>query len=493
MVNWDLDYLKNQDAKCEIEKYIKEYHRTRPLEVLTIENGIILPQKEADKLKYPNTWMGLGGVLDQNGSFVEISGIKALFSEELVFGGKYEFSELEECGDTVLYMGVFKPHWGHFLMEYCTRLWYSVKINHKYKIAYCGYSCEQGELQRPFREFFRLLDIKEEQLIDIRKPRKFSKIIIPEQSFLRNQYYTEEYKLIVDAAYKNVDKSHTAYEKVYFTRVGFVEKKAKNKEHGEQEIQDTFERNGFKILDPETLSVGEQIFYIRNCKEFAVIPGGASANAVFAAPYTNRVYIRKAFTAIPDMFQIDQMTKAKNVVFIDCYFAPYKMFPVGYGGGPHFMGATKEFFMYLNANKMKKLRTEIYYIELIKTWHWLTRIWLKSMVKIQRDKMDYHKIRRIINRLLKQKEEKFILYPYGHIGNIVKGILDEKQDVSYLLVDHYKCINDMTICDIDILGDKSYFDYKIILCSDRKGVHHESVKRTLYETVSDKRRIVEIL
>lgn len=31
-------------------------------------------------------------MLDKNGEFVKISGIKALHSEDLVFGGKYEYS-----------------------------------------------------------------------------------------------------------------------------------------------------------------------------------------------------------------------------------------------------------------------------------------------------------------------------------------------------------------------------------------------------------------
>ena len=61
MVKWNLSYLKSSKAKDEIKKYVKDYYRTKPLEVLTIENGIIIPQKDADRKLYPNTWMGLGG------------------------------------------------------------------------------------------------------------------------------------------------------------------------------------------------------------------------------------------------------------------------------------------------------------------------------------------------------------------------------------------------------------------------------------------------
>lgn len=236
-------------------------------------------------------------------------------------------------------------------------------------------------MSKSIQEFFQLLGIKNEQLIDIRKPTKFRKIIIPEQSFLRNQYYTDEYRLITDTAYNNIDKSNLfPYEKIYFSRVGFIEKNSPNKECGEREIQDTFKKNGYIILDPEKLTVQEQIFYVKNCKEFVVIPGGASANAVFASDHTKRIYIRKAFTTIPDMFQIDQMTNADRVTFIDCYYEPYKIFPLGYGYGPHFIGKTSEFRSFLKKNNMKQLNVCVYSFALFKTWIWLTKIRIGNLM-----------------------------------------------------------------------------------------------------------------
>lgn len=491
---YDMDYIKNQNGKYEIQKYIKNYYRKRPLEVLFIKNGIILPQKEADKKAYPNTWMGLGGVLDQNDTFIKMSGIKALYYDDLVFGGKYDYKEpIEKCNETILYMGAFQPQWGHFLVEYCTRLWYSIKQNNKYKIAYCGFACEPGEIQRPFQEFLNLLGIKYEQLIDIRKPTKYTEIIIPEQSFLRNQYYTDEYKFIVDTAYKNINtKGLIPYERIYFSRDLFIKNTGTTREFGEKEIQNTFKKNGYKILMPEMLSVREQIFYMRNCKEFVASLGSISDNAVFSADGCKKIYIKKAFSIIPEMFQIEQMVMSEKITFIDCYYKPYKDFPLDYGRGPHFIGATKEFIKFLKANHMQQLSKITYNTALLKTWIWLIKIFIKRKTYVYKEKINLLKINFIIDTLLKQKIRKFIIYPYGKIGNIVKNILDEKGIDSYIIVDHYKCLLDKMICDVDILNDMRYHDYIVLVCCDIKNRHYNDIKNTVYDLIEKEQRIVEV-
>lgn len=488
---YNLDYIKNQSGKNEIQKFIKNYHRVKPLEVLCVENGTILPQKEADKQVYPNTWMGLGGVLDATGNFVKMSGIKAIYADDFVFGGKYDYTELEEYNETILYMGAFQPQWGHFLIEYCTRLWYSVKSGNKYKIAYCGFACEQGEMPKAFRDFLRLLGINKEMLVDIRRPTKYARILIPEQSFLRNQYYTEEYKFIIDTIYNNLSvKNLVPYDKIYFSRNLYIKNTNTTKELGEQEIQDTFQKNGYKILAPETLSVEEQIFYVRNCKEFVAILGSTSDNAVFAGKETKKVYLRKAFEVIPETFQIEQMTDAQSVTFIDCYYEPYKDFPKSYGGGPHFIGTTKELKLFFKKNNMELLSANIYMRALLNTWTWLSKMEIRERIVQSREKRIIHKMKLLINNSLKNK--KIIVYPCGKWGSIAKEILDEEGITTYILVDHYKSLRDKRFYDLNVLKDEKYLDYVIFLCCDNRSDHYKTIKTTAYHLVHDTRRIVSV-
>lgn len=436
MTDYNLDYLKTSEARQEIREYNKSYYRTTPLKVLTIENGIILPQKPCNFSV--NRWMGLGGILDSEGNFVEMSGIKHAYRDGLVFGGKYEFEDSELCTkeDTVLYMGPFGSQWGHFLLEFCTRLWYCIENKYDGKIAYCGLSSKEGEIGEPYIEFFSLLDIKRENLLDIRKPTRFKKIIIPEQSLLRYKYFTEEYRKMIDYVCQNIISDNLVpYEKVYFTREDFVKKNKPNCEHGEKEIQETFELNGFKVLAPEMLSVSEAIFYVRNCKVFAGSVGSNSINAVFAPKNTEFIYIRRSPLTLIENFQIDEVTNAKKVTYIDCYYRPFRFFPRSLSTGPHFLGATKELLNFIKNEDMKELSKRVYAAAILKTWFWLFKLLIRYKFKLiihynynftGFNEETYKKnISKKIRKIKGRKKKQFIIYPFGEIGKITKKVLNE--------------------------------------------------------------------
>lgn len=495
MTNYNYDYIRDDFERNCLKKLDRNYKREEPLRVEIIKDGIILPQKSTYNTDLSYIWMGVGGILNNGGEFVKLSGIPGFGENEgrMVFGGKYKYDRIEEFLDEdVLYMGAYQPHWGHFLLEYCTRLWYYVKFKPNIRIAFCGFHCESNSISGNFLDFLGLLGIKREQLIDIRKVTKIRKIIVPEQSFLRDKYFTDEYRMMIDFAYQNIGELNVVpYNKIYFTRINY----ANEKERGEREIRDIFKENGYTCLAPENLSVAEQMFYVRNCKEFVVIPGGSSMNGVFAAYNTKRIYLKKAYLPeLPgDVFQIDQMTQASWGIFVDCYFKPYKSLPIGYGGGPHFMGVTKELKSFLRTNNYRQASHNKHYIAIVKNWIWLTKIVLRNYFHNKKDKLIYSRMKFKIERLIVLRGGKVIIYPCGKWGNMVKSILKEKVDVDCIMVDHYKCYIDEKIQDIDALDDEQYSDYVILLCSDKDGKYYEAIRSTVYNKVNNKKRIVEIL
>lgn len=355
---FDYSYIKNKEEKRIFENFEKDYLK-RELSILTIENGYILPHKDSNS---SHTWMGLGGVLDDKKEFIRLSGIEGFSENEghLVFGGSYEFDECETIEEEVLYMGAFQPHWGHFLLEYISRLYYFNECNRDIKVAYCGFACEPDSMSGNYLELLQLIGIRKEQLIDVRKPLKCKKIIVPEQGFLRDKYFSNEYKLMIDRIVDVVLSEHDGRKdniNLYFTRTNFVKTNVavKDKERGEQMVKEAFESNGYTCIAPETLSFKEQVLFVNSADTFVVPIGGASMNALFTRENAKCVFLKKAYLPnIPaDMHIISQMKRLRYATFVDIYYKPYKLLPLSYGQGPHFLSMTKQMKLYFKNNGLE--------------------------------------------------------------------------------------------------------------------------------------------
>ena len=92
MTVYDYKYVRSDYERECLKRLHKDYMRKTPLQVEIIENGIILPNKSTVGTKFSSTWMGMGGVVNNEGNFVELSGIPEFGENEgvLAFGGKYE-------------------------------------------------------------------------------------------------------------------------------------------------------------------------------------------------------------------------------------------------------------------------------------------------------------------------------------------------------------------------------------------------------------------
>lgn len=235
--------------------------------------------------------------------------------------------------DEIVYIGAFPTgHYGNFLIDNLSRFWYVLKYKPSCKLAYVrnGFTIDS----KPWsREIIHYLGLDYNNFIDIRRPTKFRKVIIPEKSFSHGQFVFNEYKLIFEAMYKAMDteKFHI-YEKVYLTRT----KLDRKKEVGEWVFENFFQKNGFQIVSPETLSIAEQAFILRNCKEVASIEGTHAHNIIFKANSGisyHQIILRKQSECIPRQIQLNQITNGE-VTWIDVWKEPFKKFPITHDRGP---------------------------------------------------------------------------------------------------------------------------------------------------------------
>lgn len=317
--------------------------KTDPLRVLEIPKGIILPAKPE-----PGIPWGAGGVQYADFTFVEES------KTPKIFGGNYEYKHdtIQFIDEEVVYMGPFLCHWGHFICDQISRLWYVLdKVEHC-KIAYCGWNWgnSQTSMWGNFLEFMLLLGVKEEQLIDIQKPTQFRNVIVPELTFSRGDYYRKEYLDIFKKICRKVkpDDYHQI-DKVYFTRCQFSG--AKDRERGEEDLEKFFQYNGYTIIAPEKLSLKQQVFYYQYSKELAAVAGSITHSILFARDGLNVTILNKMNITNGYQMVIDRLVNAR-ITYVDVYKMSY---PVSFGYGPFLIGITEYLRAFASNNNMTVL------------------------------------------------------------------------------------------------------------------------------------------
>ena len=114
MFQIDYSYLRPKKAQWLRRMYATPFPKKQSLAVWQGKNATILPLREVVN---EGLLFGLGGVADENGQYVELSG----FPERI--GKGYAFENPVYKDEKVVYCGYLVNHWGHFLIEGVTRLW----------------------------------------------------------------------------------------------------------------------------------------------------------------------------------------------------------------------------------------------------------------------------------------------------------------------------------------------------------------------------------
>ena len=315
-----------------------------------VDSGTVLPAKPFDQ----KSW-GLGGVVDSDGKIVTASLSKS-------FGGYYE-ADLKHCieiPETVYYIPLIPRHWGHFLVDVISKLWFVLDQDKGYRIAFCGEGWDENRITGNYLQLLSGLGIEEERLLYVQQVTRFDKILIPSATFGASDdktyngfYYRKLVQRIIQEVMASPEISEmTPIRKVYFTRTGFY--RAKVNEIGEKDIEKLFEKNGYTVLAPEKLPISEQIFYFQTADEIASLSGTIPHNAMFAGSNTRLIILNR--TCIPNYTQIkiNQMFNL-SAVFIDCYSRWTERHPRTYGGkdgGPIWVEVNNNLLNFFRNRKM---------------------------------------------------------------------------------------------------------------------------------------------
>lgn len=323
------DYNWSYTDECLLEDYKESFLRIKKknknLKTVTCENCHFLPLKNV-----LNYWTFFeGGVFDSNFKFIEEA---KLLPNRVFYSYRFDKENFYYDNREVIFAGYFWDHWGHFILEQISRLWYF--LNEKdstLPIVYMGNKPLEGN----YLEFFELLGIDTKRLIFVEKPTKFKKVHIPEVSMVAMSYFTDEYSKIFEKVRSSVIKDENYPKKIFFTRRNFP--RSKNTDFGAiKEVESFFESNCYTFISPEKLTLKEQVKYLKSCDEYVCVSGTLPHNILFAEKNIKSIVLNKSYIINPHQPLIEMATGIKTT-YIDTHLSLLRQH---IGRGPFYFSFT---------------------------------------------------------------------------------------------------------------------------------------------------------
>lgn len=307
----------NEHASEWLEHLSQSHFSDEVLSAVTIENAVCVPDQGMLECFS-------GGVYDFNRNPVEISFQRKGYATAGVLAEKMNCADIDFIDEDVVYLGQYRRHYGSFLVDSISRLWYALKDPGRYRYVYLLTQPELGEsLHETAYCFLEHLGIKREQVMLIKNPTRFTSITIPEMSFVPHVGWHQEF---LDTVYKVVDAVDElpleTHEKVYFSRSKFSGNS--HSDFGEEFIVRLFEQNGFYIVYPEEHSLDEQIYIVNHCKVFASVGGSCAHNIIFSKVRPKMILMNRMNGYQWHQWMLDEMAGVEPITYVDAYNEPYK-------------------------------------------------------------------------------------------------------------------------------------------------------------------------
>ena len=230
------------------------------------------------------------GVYDENGNLCSES-ILLRKTNELPKSIHKNIHGIDFIDETVIYLGCcyLMQHFGHFLVEGMARtyaLLYKKYQNIKVVVAYENKIAMPGYV----RMFLNALGVRDKDIIVIYKPTRFARVFVPVQAMNAGLYISPIMNRVFDTVALNLaDKKCKTYDKIYLSRSAMND----GRTFGEKTVEKIFEKNGYKIIHPEKLALGQQIALARGAREMAGTAGSALHMALFMKPNGRVIQIKR--------------------------------------------------------------------------------------------------------------------------------------------------------------------------------------------------------
>lgn len=302
--------------------YGKDYKKEQDRETDELDDGIVMPPIRLKGNYHKHSY----GVLDKELRYCTRSSIWEKPFHEYTVPPEIPFIDKE-----VIFCGALYRQYGHFLLEATSRLYYI--LEHNQEAPYLCYCAEEEGLASYAQDFFQLLGISTDHIIIVTQYTRFRKVIVPSLSFSWWKHYTPQFLMPFRKAASHIKPA--PYERIYISRRNC---NAISRIYGEKEIEKAFTQNGFVSIEPQNLTLEEQIALFKGAKVIAGINGTALHNIVFADQQPDLIILNRTEDA-DVQYILNAAAGINNCYIIKAYDNPL---PVCHSFGPHIMGITPE-------------------------------------------------------------------------------------------------------------------------------------------------------
>ena len=284
----------NEDSETILKTAEEQnFFSNQVLSIKTFDNITLLPPKFKSWRTVP---MCIGGGVDEQNNYVEETATINFNIYRMYGSYQYDSEKVKYSDETVFFSGFYVQQWGHFLLECISRFYPIIQNPEKYKdmkIIFLPMR-ENDEINGTFLELLNLIGIMEEQIVILREPTRYKKIIVPEPSLNTNIFWTKEYETIinhiVEKAMEKPSKIKT-HKKIYLSRKNWA--LSYDRDIAEDKIERFFNKNGFKYVSMEKHSLVEQIHILQGADHVASAICSLPHNLLFARDGIKSAIINK--------------------------------------------------------------------------------------------------------------------------------------------------------------------------------------------------------
>jgi len=227
------------------------------------------------------------GVFTADGVFVKSS--RQFRKNNSQFVPHFNAENIPFVDRDVVFVGNVYPQFGHFLLEHMNRAWAFLNPRYKDMTAVLINNQDVNPVPGYMYELLEMLGVRRENILILDRTTRFRNVYVPAQGFNLPVWSCAEFGATYDRIGQNVGADADACDKIYVSRVRL----ARNATYGEEKVQKIFEKNGYRVIYPETLPLRRQIEIVRGCKSLAGAAGTALHLALFMKPGGTVIQIKR--------------------------------------------------------------------------------------------------------------------------------------------------------------------------------------------------------